>query len=361
MKHHVLRSAVGLIALAGTAEADDLFKENVVIQGNLCTGPACLETETFSGATPIKIKGASIGLKLEDTGGSSTNDWDILANAAFEDSFNIRDATASTVPFKILGGAQTNALVIDENGRIGLNTQMPEESLHISAIAPALRLEDTLGSPGVWDVQANGSRFFIRDEVAETAPLILDAAAPTFSFVVRESGFVGLGTNDPDAPLEVFGEDTFNFFRITADGAATNQSVDFVFTEGPLGTGELRYNIVDSDGPEMRLNADGDMVLDGTLTTGGPTCAGGCDAVFDAGFERLSVSDHAALMWEKGHLPAVGPTLPNAPMNVSEKMGAMLNELEHAHIYIEQLHDEARARDAIIADLLARLEAVEAR
>ena len=83
--------------------------------------------------------------------------------------------------------------------------------------------------------------------------------------------------------------------------------------------------------------------------------------MFDAGFERLSVSDHADLMWENGHLPAVGPTLPGAPMNVSEKMGAMLNELEHAHIYIEQLHDEARARDAVIADLVARLEAVEAR
>ena len=49
----------------------------------------------------------------------------------------------------------------------------------------------------------------------------------------------------------------------------------------------------------------------------------GCDAVFDAGFERLSVTDHAALMWENGHLPSVGPTLPNAPMNVSEKMGAI--------------------------------------
>ncbi|MEQ9676080.1 MAG: hypothetical protein RLO10_16645, partial [Roseovarius indicus] len=85
--------------------------------------------------------------------------------------------------------------------------------------------------------------------------------------------------------------------------------------------------------------------------------------VFDAEFERLSVTEHAALMWDKGYLPAVGPTLPGQPMNVSEKMGAVLNELEHAHIYIEELHRENAAREARfearIAALTARLDALE--
>jgi hypothetical protein len=119
-----------------------------------------------------------------------------------------------------------------------------------------------------------------------------------------------------------------------------------------------------------RLNADGDMTLDGTLTTGGPACDSGCDAVFDPSFERLSVTEHAALMWDKGHLPAIGPTVPGAPVNLPEKMGAILNELEHAHIYIETLHgkierleDETARIDAqeqVIARLTARLEALEA-
>ena len=186
---------------------------------------------------------------------------------------------------------------------------------------------------------------------------------------------MGIGTESPGAPLEVSNDDTFSYFRITAEQAAIIQSADMTFTGGPLGTGEFRYNIVDGDGPEMRLNADGDMVLDGTLTTGGPTCAGGCDAVFDAEFERLSVTDHAALMWENGHLPAVGPTLPHAPMNVSEKMGGILNELEHAHIYIEELHarlalqeEQRQAQEAVnialseqLAALAARLEKLEVR
>ena len=63
-------------------------------------------------------------------------------------------------------------------------------------------------------------------------------------------------------------------------------------------------------------------------------------------------------MWENGHLPAVGPTLPGQPMNVSEKMGAVLNELEHAHIYIEELHAEQAAANARIARLEAALQAL---
>jgi hypothetical protein len=44
-------------------------------------------------------------------------------------------------------------------------------------------------------------------------------------------------------------------------------------------------------------------------------------------------------MWENSYLPAVGPTQENAPINLSDKTGRMLNELEKAHIYIEQLHN----------------------
>ena len=58
-------------------------------------------------------------------------------------------------------------------------------------------------------------------------------------------------------------------------------------------------------------------------------------------------------MWADKHLPAVGPTLPDQPVDVTTKMLRMLNELEHAHIFIQQLNTE-------IGTLEARIDAMEA-
>ncbi|MEZ5716061.1 MAG: hypothetical protein R3D85_13365 [Paracoccaceae bacterium] len=74
-----------------------------------------------------------------------------------------------------------------------------------------------------------------------------------------------------------------------------------------------------------------------------------------------------------GYLPNVGPTLENTPINVTDKLGRMLNELEHAHLYIAQQQDvlqaeQGRNRDQAVliaqlagqvASLTARLDALE--
>ena len=110
------------------------------------------------------------------------------------------------------------------------------------------------------------------------------------------------------------------------------------------------------------------MIVAGTLTTSGTTCGGGCDAVFSDDYDLPSIRDHADRMFALGHLPNVGPTVENAPINISDKLGRMLNELEHAHIYIARLEAddtalraELAAMRAAQAALLARLAAVEAR
>ncbi len=67
-------------------------------------------------------------------------------------------------------------------------------------------------------------------------------------------------------------------------------------------------------------------------------------------------------MWENKHLPAVGPTEPSKPVNLTDQYGNMLNELEKAHIYIAQLNEEKEILQAKVAQLeshesrLARLE-----
>ncbi|MGR3315691.1 hypothetical protein [Roseovarius indicus] len=371
MKHALLTVATGTaLALGSTTltTAQTVLSGDHSVDGKLCVGTPCDGAETFDQIDAQKIKGSLVSLRFEDTSGAThpNRDWRLRVNdgGSFADGgldrFSIEDVDAGTIPFTIVGDAPTNSFFVSNFGNVGLGTTLPVGPLHIvNQGYSQVKLESTGTQSRTWDLYSNGNTFTVRDSTDFKDIFVVGKSAPSHSLTVSQiTGNVGVGTQYASAPFEVSRDETYNYFRITAAQALINQSVDITFTGGPLGTGELRYNIVDDDGPEMKLNAEGDMEIDGALTTGGPTCASGCDAVFDAEFERLSVTEHAALMWENGHLPAVGPTLPGQPMNVSEKMGAVLNELEHAHIYIEELHAEQAAANARIARLEAALQAL---
>ena len=107
------------------------------------------------------------------------------------------------------------------------------------------------------------------------------------------------------------------------------------------------------------VKGNGDAIVAGTLTTGGTTCGGGCDRVF-TDHAIIPAPDYAAQMWSQGHLPHVGPTVEGAPINVSEKLGGMLNALEHAHVFIAALRDENETLRAEKSAMEIRLSRVEA-
>jgi len=177
--------------------------------------------------------------------------------------------------FAVEGGAPDNSLYVDDGGRVGLGTSTPVVELHtVDGDTPTLRLEQNGASgftPQTWDVAGNESSFFIRDVTnGSTLPFrIMEGGAPSQSLVIDDNGNVGIGAGtSPTAPLEVERSDSFVFFRLTATGGTNpNDSVDVTYTAGPANTGELRYNIVDADGQEMSLNADGDLTITGELTT----------------------------------------------------------------------------------------------
>ena len=81
--------------------------------------------------------------------------------------------------------------------------------------------------------------------------------------------------------------------------------------------------------------------------------------MFEPDFDLESIEEHAAAMWSAGFLPAIGPTVPEQPTNITEKVGGVLNELEKAHIYIEQLHVRLAEQEALRTaqeERLVRLE-----
>ena len=59
-------------------------------------------------------------------------------------------------------------------------------------------------------------------------------------------------------------------------------------------------------------------------------------------------------------LPAIGPTVPGESTNITEKMGGVLNELEKAHIFIEQLHGELTEQKNELAQQKKQQQRLEA-
>ena len=272
--------------------------------------------QVISVPTPIvevhAVDGNSPTFRLEQDGSSgfTPQTWDLAGN---ETSFFVRDATSgSTLPFRIMtGGAPSASLVIDGDGDVGVGAGTnPDSRFHVQSTDAS----ELVGEGVVKIENSNGT------SQARSMLLMLNTGRPEI----------------------VFGNTTQN--REWALGGGSN----LIFKVGDIGSGTgVKTKHFDLNG------STGNLEITGSITTGGGTCGGGCDLVFTPEYDLPARSEYHSAMWDQGYLPNVGPTIANAPINVSDKLGRMLNALEHAHIYTDE-----QARQ--IAALNARIEALEA-
>ncbi len=346
-------STLGLVA--GAAQADQQIIDDLIVQGSICAGQDCVNGESF-GFDTIRLKENNLRIKFQDTSNSAsfpTNDWQLTANDSSNggaNKFSIDDIDGGRTPFTIEASAPSHSLYVDDAGRIGIGTNTPVVEIHVpDGDTPTLRLEQdgTSGfTPQTWDVAANETNFFVRDATnGSTLPFRIRPSAPSNAIYVDTDGDIGLGTASPTAGLHLVGN---GMLIAGVDSGDTTITLADASDAGPdlkmlLKDGTFRISFAGTGDAELELFDDGNMIIPGNLiTTGGGgacTVADPCDAVFDPEVYQVpSIEEHAAAMWEDKHLPAVGPTGPGIPVNVSEKLLRMLNELETAHIYIEQLN-----------------------
>ena len=262
---------------------------------------------TIDGDLEVLGHTTSQGFEIEDADPTlvfteSTQSWNVVGNAT---SLSIRDATnGAAEPFRIEASAPSDALFIGADGKVGLGTSNPASSLTVEDSQPELRLANLGPAGGGWIVFANANtgRFVLKDLATDQDPLKIEPGSDT--------NLVRLG--------------------LETDGTVASDTVS-------IGSTNVGAAV---------LQVFGSIEVDGTVVH--------ADYVFEPGYELDSIEEQADFMWRNKHLPA----LPKAPEGrrgpvdlVSHQMG-MLEELEKAHIYIDQLH-------GAIEEMRVRLETVE--
>ncbi|REJ84687.1 MAG: hypothetical protein DWQ36_07960 [Acidobacteria bacterium] len=366
--------------------ADFVINDDLIVDGSACIGFDCVNGEVFSFDT-IRLKENNLRIKFDDTSvvpSFPANDWQLTANESANggaSKFSIEDVSGGRTPFTVEANARSHSLYVDDGGRIGSRTSTPSVEIHtIDGDTPTLRLQQDGSSgfePQTWDVAGNETNFFVRDVTnGSTLPFRIRPSAPSNSIFIDVDGDVGLGTSSPEAALEVASTSGAfeNVLKLENNSGVgfilDNTTADAVFISVNNGGTAYTVNYDDGDPAEFSLDADGNVTLSGTITTTGGTCGGGCDLVFADGYDLPTIEEHAAEMWAKGYLPNVGPTPENAPIDLGDKTGRILNELEHAHIFIAQLNTqlsesrseferELEAKDAELAEMKDRLARLE--
>jgi len=126
---------------------------------------------------------------------------------------------------------------------------------------------------------------------------------------------------------------------------ANNKTTPLIY--GNFSTGRVGIN---NTGPQGALDVNGSIYQRGILLHG--------DYVFEPGYELESIEEHSEFMWQHKHLAAI----PKAKVDengveiveVGAHRRGIVEELEKAHIYIEQLNNRIKT----LEEKLAKFEAV---
>ena len=373
---------------SNAAIADLYVIDNTTIGGKLCVGSDCGSTQGY-GTETIRIRNDNPRFRFDDSSATgSTRDWTLQTNDADFEFFLIYDNGADTFPFIIDGGAPSRSIQVRSNGNVGIGSSgSATAALTLTrGDTPSVRFEqDGSGgqTPQTWDIIANETNFYVRDHTNNVGPFyIYPGAGNEGALTIAGDGHVGMGTYSPAAQLHVAGDQGQAQLLIEEVNATANPrtllnlqnngrpeivmgntatngewsfgaGTDFFLKTGTVGSTSGAKTKV------FTVKQNGDAIVFGTLTTGGTTCGTGCDRVFADDYALPSIADHAADMKRLGHLPNVGPTIEGEPINITDKLGRVLNELEHAHLYIADQEERLAAQGARMAAQDARIARLE--
>jgi len=184
------------------------------------------------------------------------------------------------------------------------------------------------------------------------------------------TGRVGIGTTSPSYELDVEGNIFVHGtegFNAAGEDAIVHLGHPAHNIRGEYGTGVLISAYNAADALTVREGSGnvgiGTTSPQGKLDVNGPIYQRGselhADYVFEQGYELESIDEHSEFMWKEKHLPAIPKAMTNDNgqeiVEVGSHRKGIVEELEKAHIYIEQLHKQNKELEKRLVKLEAMI------
>jgi hypothetical protein len=275
----------------------------------------------------------------------------------------------------------TERMRILSNGNVGIGTNNPLHFLHLKTSGRnGIRLQgDDTGDMYLSIKNGSSSHWIFDDDdhghklTVESGPdcdLSFNTNGPVERMRITKDGYVGIGTSTPAYLLSFpngFGDKIalwgqtpganclgfgtqFREFQMYTD----QSYADIVFGWGKSdsltetmrikGNGNVGIGTPD---PQGKLDVDGTIYQRGSLLH--------ADYVFKSGYHLESIEEHSKFMWKNKHLKAIPKAKTDENGREIVEYGShqrgIVEELEKAHIYIEQLHKRISVLESKIEKL----------
>lgn len=296
----------------------------------------------------ITVSNGNVGIGVD----SPTNNLQVSGSSALfsadTDHFRVfiskkLDKDLATIIFQdnFIGRAQIGIVEDDD-----LHFQVSTDGI---TYTDAFFIKNENGHIGVGDPDTTGARFSVIDKDGGTA-VKADSYEGGYSIVARKDGSGG------GVFISKLDEGAGNSLHIIHNGIdpamvieGSTSELMVVESDGNVGIGTAK--------PKGTLDVNGSIYQRGKVLN--------ADYVFEHNYQLESIGDHADFMWSNKHLKAI----PKAAVDENGKeiveigshQRGIVEELEKAHIYIEQLHEQMEKQNNRMLLLEERLMQMEAK
>ena len=255
--------------------------------------------------------------------------------------------------------AQDTTLTVTSAGNVGIGTTSPQGKLDVYG-------HIRMSNPSSFFMMYDGALNRVALKVLPSERYVAGGLEIGRGFsTVYIPANVGIGTMRPQGKLDVYGHirmsNPSSFFMMY-DGALNRVALNVLPSEryiagglkigGGFSTVYIPGNVgIGTQNPRGTLDVNGSIFQRGSMLH--------ADYVFEPDYQLESIEEHAEFMWKNKHLKAIPKAKVDKNGREIVEVGAhrkgIVEELEKAHIYIEQLHNRIKILEATINKLATRL------